>query len=60
MMNNNIYNRLLMYIEENKSINKISYKETIDYLKELIEEIETEYKGLIQEEEKEQQDEENE
>ena len=51
MNNTTIYNRLLMYIEENKSVNKISYKETIDYLKELIEEIETEYKGLIREEE---------
>jgi len=50
-MNNNIYNRILMYIEENKSLHNISYKETIEYLKEMLEEIEKEYKGLIRDEE---------
>jgi hypothetical protein len=49
----NIYTQLVIYIEDNKSIRKIDYKETIEYLKEVIQMIEEEYKenGLIGDEE---------
>lgn len=52
-MNNNIYTQLVKYIEDNKYINNIKYAETIDYLKELIDDIEKEYSGLIREEQEE-------
>lgn len=52
-MNNNIYTQLVKYIEDNKYIHNVKYAETIDYLKELIDDIEKEYSGLIREEQEE-------
>lgn len=46
---NNIYTKLIIYIEDNKRLFNIDYKETIEYLKSVITMIEEEYKenGLI-------------
>lgn len=41
---------LIYYIENNKKIYNIDYFETINYLKSLLEEIENEYKELVEKE----------
>ena len=46
----NLYDVLIKYIEENKKIN-IDYQQTIDYIKELIRQIEDEYIDLENEDE---------
>ena len=45
-MNKNMYDIIVDYIENNKVKYNIDYKETIEYLKELIEEIEKEYENI--------------
>ena len=50
MFNNEIYNILVEYIEQNKTNNNIEYQETIDCLKDLVKDIEKDYKNLEGEE----------
>ena len=45
-MNNNLYKILIDYIENNKEKNNIDYFETIEHLKELINEIKKEYEEI--------------
>lgn len=50
MTNINLYNILVDYIEENKRLYNINYQGSIDNLKELLEEIEQDYKNIEGEE----------
>lgn len=43
---NDIYTMLVEYIEHNKTNNNINYIDTIDVLKEIIQEIERDYKEV--------------
>ena len=45
-MNNSLYDLMIKHIEDNKVKHNIDYEESIDYLKELVETIEKEYKDL--------------
>lgn len=47
MKNENLYDILVDYIENNKANFNIDYEDTIESIKELIEEIEKEYKGVL-------------
>ena len=48
-MNNSLYDLMIQHIEDNKVKHDIDYKDSIEYLKELVDTIENEYKemGLI-------------
>lgn len=46
MTNSVLYNMLVDYIEENKRLYNIDYTSSIENLKELLEEIEQDYKDL--------------
>lgn len=45
-MNKNMYDIIVDYIENDKVKHNIDYKDTIKYLKELIKQIEEEYKNI--------------
>jgi hypothetical protein len=45
-MNKNMYDIIIDYIENDKVKYNIDYKDTIKYLKELIKQIEEEYKNI--------------
>lgn len=50
MTNSNLYDILVDFIENNKSMYDIDYKSSIENLKELLEEIEQDYKNIEGEE----------
>lgn len=50
MTNSALYDTLVNYIEDNKNVYGIDYKETIETIEELIEEIKRDYKDLLEEE----------
>ena len=45
-MNNSLYDLMIKHIEDNKVKHNIDYEESIEYLKELVETIENEYKEM--------------
>ena len=47
MTNNVLYNILVNYIEDNKTNYDIDYKETIETIEELLEEIKKDYKEML-------------
>ena len=47
MTNNVLYNILVNYIEDNKTNYDIDYKETIEAIEELLEEIKKDYKEML-------------
>lgn len=49
MTNSALYDLLVNYIEDNKNVFGIDYKDTIETIEELIEEIKKDYKDLEEE-----------
>lgn len=45
-MNNSLYDLMIQHIEDNKVKHNIDYEDSIEYLKELIDTIENEYKEM--------------